>query len=405
MVDGLVLFYDELVSSDSREVKQMKRKRNWEHLDLTKRKILVNQLSLGKTCIEIGMLLGVDPTTVSKEVKRNRKLFDKGKILSTTKCDRLNRFPFVCNNCNKKYGRCDLERYVYEADEAQRMANTRLVHSRRGINMTPEEFDTLDRVIKEGVSQNESIYHIVESSPEIDCSVSSVYRYIDCDYLTTKPLDLPRKVKMKKRKNKNDNKKYDYSKDPINSSNRTYIDYLQYSNQNPGLYCIQMDFLGKIQTDSKSILTLTIPHLHFVFLFLLERESGENVVNVFNHLEGLLGFEDFKKVFPFILTDRDSCFKNFQAIESSALTHQNRTLLFYCDAFTSSQKANVENMNQQLRTYFPKKESKQHLTDEFVSAIMIKLNQRRVKSLSGATPIEAFCSVYGAEILDKLLTQ
>lgn len=382
----------------------MKKKTNWEQLNFNQRKIIGQLVSKKKKCKEIAELLNVDPSTVSKELKRNRILFNKGKQNSKTQCKTPLRYPFVCNACTKRYGNCDLERFTYNATDAQKLASYRLVSSRRGINLTLDEFDTLDKIVKDGVSQNESIYHIVKNHPEIETSVSTIYRYIDEGYLTTKPMDLPRKVMMKKRKSQKDKKKYDYSSNPIDRNNRTYLDYLRFRNQSPGLFIVQMDFLGKIISDSKSILTLTIPELHFVMLFLLEKETAANVHEILNRLETNLGLDDFKLVFPAILTDRDACFTNYLEIECALYTGERRTHLFYCDAFRSTQKANVENMNQQLRVYFPKKDSKETLTHQDMIMVMERINKRRINSLSGCTPIEAFTKVYGEEVLEKLMS-
>lgn len=78
-----------------------------------------------------------------------------------------------------------------------------------------------------------------------------------------------------------------------------------------------MDFLGKIKSDLKSILTLVIPDLHFSLLFLVPTDTTESVLHVFNTLEKNLGVEGFSTIFPCILTDRDPCFKNYLAFESS----------------------------------------------------------------------------------------
>ena len=74
---------------------------------------------------------------------------------------------------------------------------------------------------------------------------------------------------------------------------------------------VQMDFLGSIKTDSKSILTLIIPELHFVFLYLIENKNSNKVVSTFNEIENLIGCDKFNEVFPSILTDRDPCFPVF----------------------------------------------------------------------------------------------
>lgn len=96
--------------------------------------------------------------------------------------------------------------------------------------MSKEEFDYLDNVIKNGVNNKESIYHIVKSNPDISVSVPTVYRYINEKKLTTQRMDLPYAVTYKKRKQ---NKKYDYSNNKIDRSNRTYLDYLVFKREHP----------------------------------------------------------------------------------------------------------------------------------------------------------------------------
>ena len=96
--------------------------------------------------------------------------------------------------------------------------------------------------------------------------------------------------------------------------------------------------------------------------------------------------------------------KYFLNIEFSCVTGEERTHVFYCDAFKSNQKANVENMNKQLRKYFPKGKSIDSYTGEDINNAMNFINNLRVPSLSGYTPNEAFEKVYGKELLDKVKT-
>ena len=105
-----------------------------------------------------------------------------------------------------------------------------------------------------------------------------------------------------------------------------------------------------------------------------------------------------------VLTDRDPCFSAFDQLETSCLTQTQRTHLFYCDSFNSAQKANVEQMNKQLRKFFPKGKSIDHLTKEEVKEINILINKSRIASLSGASANEAFAKLFGQSALDKLNT-
>ena len=57
--------------------------------------------------------------------------------------------------------------------------------------MSKEQYLKLDYIIKNGIDNNQSIYHIVKSNPNINISVSPVYRLINERRLTVKRMDLP----------------------------------------------------------------------------------------------------------------------------------------------------------------------------------------------------------------------
>lgn len=103
-----------------------------------------------------------------------------------------------------------------------------------------------------------------------------------------------------------------------------------------------------------------------------------------------------------ILTDRDPCFADFEGIEISPTNNKQRCNIFYCDAFRSNQKASVENMNKQLRQFFPKGQSLGKLTNERVKQINISLNRRKLASLDGYSPEEAFITVFGQSTFNNL---
>jgi transposase, IS30 family len=372
---------------------------HWKHLNLEQRKSISNMLSKEYTCVEIADILQLDPTSISKELKRNRILVKKG-ITHDKVCKHTLRYPYVCNGCAKKYNACPFTQYRYDSKAAQTYAEMRLIQTRQGLNMTQEDYQQLDKAIKEGVAEGQSIYHIVQNNPQLSVSVPTVYRLINTRQLSTKRMDLPYAVRYKKRKSL---KQYEYKENNrIDRSNRTYIDFLAFQFNHPGLFHVQMDFLGSIKSDKKSILTLTIPSLHVVLLFLVESPNSQKVFEIFNQLELQLTPKCFTQLFPFILTDRDPCFSQFDAIESSIYSTHPRTHLFYCDSFNSSQKANVEQMNKQLRKFFPKGKSIDSLTASDVRDVNRIINSSRVASLSGAAPNEVLAKLLGQDVHDLL---
>ena len=76
--------------------------------------------------------------------------------------------------------------------------------------------------------------------------------------------------------------------------------------------------------------------------------------------------------------------------------------IFYCNPASSSQKATVENSNNQLRRIFLKDDLIQDVTSSMISEINSNLNSRYLASLDGMTAYEAFNLAYGEEILKAL---
>ena len=370
-----------------------------KHLTEENRKIICSMLSQHKKCWEIAEQIGCDPTTISKEIKRNRTISKEARSSLKPICKKLDRFPYVCLDCNHKYTDCTLTQMKYDSRISNAKSEYRLHETRKGINLTPEEHGELCSVIREGLANKKSIYSIITEN-NLKISVPTVYRYINEKKIAISKMELPYAVTYKKRKRQN--KKYDYPNNGIDRSNRTYIDYLAYIKVRTNEMTIQMDFLGSIKSDTKSILTLIIPELHFVFLYIVENKNSAKVVEIFDRLEAHLGIDKFSEIFPSILTDRDPCFSDFEGIEFSDTLGVQRTNLFFCDAFRSNQKASVENMNKQLRKFFPKKASINNYSQEQIRNIAKTINETCVLSLDGYSPKEAFIACFGLNCYNEL---
>ena len=374
--------------------------KDWKHLTFEQRKVIANGISHKYKLKDIAETLGFDPTSISKEVKRNRDYTTIGKNITT--CKKTCRWPYVCTGCNKKYNnKCVFTKYVYDAQKAQNKADVNLVNSRKGIDMNSEEFINLDKIVKDGIDNKKSIYQItIENKESIDKSVTTLYRYINNGYLTTKRLDLPYAVTYKKRKH---NKKYEYSENKkIDRTGHTYIDYLAYLHKHPGIYVWQLDFLGTIKTYNNNILSFVLPDLQFILLDLIKKKKKKKVVEFFDELEEKIGTDAFIEMIPVILTDRDPNFTDIEGICFSKITGEERCKLFFCDGYVSNQKPNVENINKQLRLFFPKGKTIDTYKKQDIKNVNQTLINRPLKSLDSYTPKEAFITVFDEELFNKL---
>ena len=75
---------------------------------------------------------------------------------------------------------CCFTKYKYDAKKAQNKADTNLINSRKGIDIDPDKFQRIDKIVKDGTDNKKSIYQItIENKEEIDKSVTTIYRYIN----------------------------------------------------------------------------------------------------------------------------------------------------------------------------------------------------------------------------------
>ena len=373
--------------------------KTWKHINEEQRKIINSGITHNKKLYQIADMLNLDPRSVSREVRRNRIPVDFADGTKSN-CPKLDRWPYICSNCSNRYKNCSFIKFKYDSKIAQRKADANLINSRKGIDLDSSEFNKLDSIIKKGIDDNKSIYHImIENKYKINKSVTTLYRYINNRYLTTKRIDLPYAVKYKKRKH---NKKYDYSNNNIDRTGHTYLDYLSYIHKNPGINVWQLDFLGAIKTDSKNIISFILPNIHFTLLSIIKNPNSSKVVSFFDELEERIGTDNFIDLIPVILTDRDPNFTDIESICFSKITGEERCKLFFCDPYVSNQKPNVENINKQIRKFFPKGKSVDCYSKKDVKEKNIVLLKSPLRSLDGYTPEGAFKNVYGEDLCNKI---
>lgn len=416
-------------------------KNKGKQFNIERRRNLFFLLSKGKSAKEIAESINMDPTSVSREIKRNRILTKEAKVEASIcascehrkwckikhvcdlmtcqghcvdckkvvtcwkykkmECNKTKRFPFVCNNCVNEV-MCPYEHYKYSFIDANEKAVKRQVETREGANLTREELENHDRILYDAIVKNgQSVHHaLVANMDQFKCSEKTIYRRIDKGVYVVRNHDLPRKVTLKKRKVLKE--KYDYKHDDkLNRKGHLYSDWLVFQMKNNLTHHVQMDFLGATRDSFKEILSLTIVGMQFIILYIIERPDQEKVIELFGKIEEEIGLENFKKLFPAILTDRDVKFDDIQGIEYDK-NGELRTRLFFCNPAASNQKANIENVNGQMRQVFPKKKNINDYTQEDIYFVASNLNARFLSSIDDKTPSSLFIEIFG-ENLFKLL--
>ena len=370
-----------------------------KHLTLSQRIEIERKLNEGKSFREIANTIGKPHTTISREIQ-TRKVFQKGNTFNSLnmKCDKTDKAPFVCNGCPNK-NKCRKNKYFYFAEDANNEYKKILVESREGIDFENVEFRKMDKIIKEEIEKGHSFYMIVQDHPEFNITERTLYYYQEKGYLSTKNIDLPRKVRYKKRirvvsKNKSERKEQSCR------IGRTYKDFNDYIKNNNIDYYIEMDTVEGVKGHSL-LLTLCIVPFNFLLAFKLKEQTISEVTNKINELKKILGYELFHKIFPIILTDNGKEFKRPDLIEDNG-NDVVKTKVFFCDPNRSDQKGTIEVTHEYIRKYIDKGIDIDNYSEEDIMLMIDHINNVKRKSLNNQTPYELLCKKLGEENIKKL---
>lgn len=277
-------------------------------------------------------------------------------------------------------------RIIYLATYTQNCYESTLISAREGVNMEPDTLQQLDELVSPLILKGQSIAHIHQHHmTEIPCSKSTLYNYIDKRILTAKNLDLPRKVKYKKRKSSTRTAISEETKLAVLV--RNYERFLDYTKKNPDLPIVEMDTVIGTTSSSKVLLTLLFRSCNLMLIYILEHKSQECVINTLNDLSDTLGIDNFKKIFPIILTDRGTEFLFPEALECDR-NGEIKTKVFYCDPQASWQKPQIERNHEFIRLVLPKGYSFDHLSQADIDLLRDHINSYSRQQYNGASPYQ-----------------
>lgn len=408
-----------------------------KHLKMEDRLIIEYGLDQNYTLKEIAERVKKDPTTISKEIKRNRflkasklkendlqscqyrknctktnlcnsscgKQCKKCRFIncyrscneySIKKCYKLNRYPYVCNSCST-VTTCTGEKSYYKAKVADTKYKELLVASREGLNITSDGLKKMDKIISPLVLKGQSLSHIfTHHKNEINCCERTLYYYFDKNAFTARNIDLPRKVKYKPRKKST----LPMIKESTDRIGRTFDDFVKFIEDNPNVNVVEMDTVHGTRS-GKVLLTFMFRNCSLMLAFIIDSCSQMAVKDAIDKLYEVLGHEVFKRSFPVILTDNGSEFKNPEALELDVVGNQ-RTKIFYCNPMASYQKPHVEKNHEYIRYIIPKGKSFNDRTQEDITLMMNHINSTARASLNGNTPFKLAQMLLDVSLLDKL---
>lgn len=408
-----------------------------KHLTLEDRTIIQTELGKGTSFKEIGMILGKDCTTISKEVRKHickektgamgrafndcllnvrrecrlhsvcsrcssipsRPCWSCGKCTETCisylpfSCPKLQKPPYVCNAC-KERSKCSLEKSFYRAVHAWKQYNGLKSGSRSGFAVSEEELARLDSIVSPLLRNGQSLHHIaVSHEDETMVSERTLYAYVNNGLFSARNIDMPRTVRMRPRKGK----KKAVKVDKACRVGRTFEDYLRFMDSNPHLPARQLDSVEGVKGGAV-LLTIHFVQQELQLAFLRPANDSRSVTDIFEKLYLDLRPDIFTRLFPVLLADNGSEFSNPQAIEFDKQGNR-RTHLFYCDPSAPYQKGSCENNHGMIRRCIPKDVDLSRYTQERIDLMMSHINSYARPNLGNKSPYDVFAFQYGEEIL------
>lgn len=250
-----------------------------ERLTIEDRLLIEELLRLNYKLKDIARVIDASSSTISREIK-NRRVSNN----SLMSCDKTNRYPFICYNCQKKSS-CKMKKYYYNYKEAQKNYENKLKYSRIGIDMSIDEVEYWNNYFKEKIrDKNQPILHIFKNiENEFPKSIQTFYKYVHKGYFPSINDEmLARSFSYKPRTKKEIVKTI--TKDNIIKKVRRFNDFEEYIKNNPYANVVEMDtVIGKFE-DKKCIMTLYFRSSKLMLIFIIKKYKPSEVTKIFQFI-------------------------------------------------------------------------------------------------------------------------
>ena len=297
-----------------------------KHLTWSDRLIIEKMLKEGYSKPQIARYLGVHHSTIYDEVKRGEvELIDS-----------------------------ELRPYkTYAPEKAEQYHELKKKNMEKSLKIGDDQelADFIIERISDGFSPA-AVCSLLGSTDEttFSCTLSknTVYNYIEKGYLwplTNKQLRYKgqrrkkhRKVRTAKRASVGDS----IEKRPEHINDRTEFGHWE-------MDCV----IGK-RGSKKTWLVLTERLSRKEIVIPMKDHTAESVVKSLDRLERIFGAEKFKQIFKTITVDNGSEFSDVIGMQTSDITGEERTHVYYCHPRFPGERGSNEKQNQLIRWFFPK---------------------------------------------------
>lgn len=318
---------------------------------------------------ELAAELGISPATLSRELRRGYVLQQRSDLT---------------------------EYYRYSAEVAQRDYD--LKASRKGpdlkIGHDHELAQTLETEIQRRAGTTKlrcsnSPYAVIQRleskgwPTNTRISVRTLYNYIARDvFFAITQKDLPRKGKSGKGRRRRVRRRHivttgrQIEDRPIEASERS----------EPGHW--EMDCIESVKGDRTCLLSLVDRYSREGIILKLTSQTQAAVIRALNGLERKWGAAQFRHRFKSITVDNGAEFWDWEGLETSILSKEPRTTIYYAHPYSSWERGSNENLNGFIRYYIPKGTPLKQFTRSDLRELQDYINEYPRKILGGLSVVE-----------------
>ena len=326
-----------------------------------------------------------------------RKKHTKCPEFEATRCNKIRKYPYVCNGCNLLQS-CRNDKRYYDCIKAEAMSLKNRVSTRKRKLLSTEDISVINNIVSPLIKDNgQSIHHVYVSHPLLSkiCSERTIRRLIYDRYLDVKAHDLPRYVRFEHKP------QYIYVRESKVANiermyQRTYTDFVKYTKRNPDLSVVQYDSVIGMIDDYQAILTITFPKERFQFGRLIKKNNPDSVQSVMNWLFKLIGYDKAKEIFKVNLADNGIEFSHFHKLE------QYDVRVYFTNPYRSTDKAACERNHEFIRLIIPKGKTLNDLTQEDVNLMFSHINSYIRESNQNKTPYALIVERFGPEFVELI---
>ena len=345
--------------------------KGYKHLTAHDRNKMAKMRKEGATMRQIGAALHVSAATVCRELKRGTYTYLNADYIEVTE-------------------------YIPERSQKRYEANLEAKGPGLKIGNHRDYAEKLEELIVDYDYSPSAALHEIENHPERDGEFGvrvcrqTLYSYVEKRIfarLTNK--DLPFKGSRQKKKTKHIRRMKSAAKGDSIEKRPEEVN----TRQEPGHW--EMDLVVSCRGGHKCLMALTERVTRQEIMRLIPDKSAASVVRAMNTLERKYG-KMFPEVFKTITVDNGTEFSDCEGMETSVFkAGGQRTKMYYCHPYCSSERGSNEKQNQMIRRKFPKGTNFDKVSPKEVRVVEDWLNRYPRKILGWYSSADLFNQIFG----------